>query len=53
MLQWLIAHEEIVLSVLLGLSEILALIFPASTGFGGIVAGLVKMLKKVGAKKPE
>lgn len=53
MLSWLIAHEELVLAVLLGVSELLALLFPASSGFGGIVAGMVKVLKKLGAKKPE
>ena len=50
MLQWIIEHYGLMLSVMLGLSEALALIFPASTGFGGILAGLIKLLKSVGTK---
>ena len=44
---WLTEHASLILSVALGLSEVLALVFPADSGFGGILAGLIKLLKKV------
>lgn len=49
---WLTEHLPIVLSILLGLSEGLALAFPSTTGFGGVLAGVVKALKGLGAKAP-
>lgn len=52
MLAFLIAHESLILMILLAVSEVLAVIFPADSGFGGIVAGAVKLLKSVGAKEP-
>lgn len=52
-MQWLVAHAALVLSILLGLSETLALVFPSSTGFGGVLAAIVKGLKALGAKDPQ
>jgi hypothetical protein len=53
MIAWMMAHAELILAVLLGLSETLALIFPASSGVGGILAAVISVLKKLGAKKAE
>lgn len=51
-MSWLMANWGMIATVLLGLSEALALMFPASTGFGGILAGVIKFLKGLGAKDP-
>jgi hypothetical protein len=47
---WFLAHYGMIASVLLGVSESLAVAFPSSTGFGGIIAGLIKFLQSLGAK---
>jgi hypothetical protein len=49
---WLMANWGMIATILLGVSEALALAFPASSGFGGIVAGIVKFLKGLGVKDP-
>ena len=51
-MQWLIDHAPIVLSICLGVSESLALAFPPATGFGGILAGIIKFVKMLGGKEP-
>ena len=52
MLAYLMDHATLILSCLLGFSEALALLFPSSSGFGGILAGLIKILKGAGIKEP-
>jgi hypothetical protein len=52
MFEWLRENEALILSSLLGLSEVLALFFPSESGFGGILAGAIKVLKKL-KDKPE
>lgn len=49
---WLMANWGMIAAILLGVSEALALAFPATTGFGGILAGIIKFLKGLGAKDP-
>lgn len=49
---WLSSHLVVILGVLLAISEALAVLFPADSGFGGILAGLIKFLKGFGAKEP-
>lgn len=49
---WLVANWGIIATVLLGISEALAVIFPSSTGAGGIIAGIISFLKSLGAKPP-
>lgn len=51
-MQWLTTNLPLILGVLLAISEGLSLLFPASTGAGGILAGIVKVLKALGAKEP-
>lgn len=53
MLDWLRENESVVLTSLLGLSEVLALFFPSEAGFGGILAGFIKILKKLKEDKPK
>ena len=49
---WFAANWSIIASVLLGISEALGLVFPSSSGFGGILAGIIKFLSGVGIKPP-
>jgi hypothetical protein len=49
---WIVANWGMVATVLLGISEALALAFPSSSGFGGIIAGIISFLKGLGAKPP-
>ena len=49
---WLMSNWGMVASILLVISEALAFVFPASTGFGGILAGIVKFLQSIGTKPP-
>lgn len=49
-MQWIIDHYSILTTILLGVSEILSLIFPPESGVGGILAGIIKALKKAGVK---
>lgn len=51
-MQWLMQNWAMVATVLLGISEALAVVFPASTGVGGILAGVIKVLKGAGVKPP-
>jgi len=51
-ISWLVANWGMIASVLLGVSESLALAFPSSTGFGGILAGVIKFVKGLGVKPP-
>ncbi len=50
-------HHDVMLALLLVASEGLALgvqlLFPDNKGVGGVLAGLVKALKALGAKKPQ
>lgn len=48
-MQWLGQHLVVVLSSLLAVSELLAVWFPS---IGGIMAGVIKGLKALGAKEP-
>lgn len=53
---WLILHYPDVLSVaLFVVSDVLALIqylrYPTNSGVGGVLVGLIKVLKQVGAKQ--
>lgn len=51
-MQWIIDHRVLVLSVLLGISEALALI--PSIGANGIVQGAISLFKSLlGADKPQ
>lgn len=52
LIAWLSLHWAVIASVLLGVSEALAVVFPSSTGFGGMIAGLIKILKSFGAQAP-
>lgn len=47
---WLMSHWDVISTVLLSLSEALALLFPSENGFGGILAGIIKSLRGMGAK---
>jgi hypothetical protein len=49
---WLMANWGMIATVLLGISEALAVVFPSSTGFGGILAGIIKFLQGLGAQPP-
>lgn len=49
-MQWLSANYGLVASALLIVSEGLALVFPATSGFGGVIAGVIKGLKSFGVK---
>jgi len=40
---WFNAHSAAILGSLLAVSEGLSLIFPSSSGFGGILAAIVKV----------
>jgi hypothetical protein len=51
-ISWMMGHSAIEMAVLLGISEALALVFPSDSGFGGMLAGLIKALKGLGAKEP-
>jgi len=44
------AHGVVILTILLGISELLALAFP---GAGGFFAGAIALLKQLGAKDPK
>ncbi len=41
---WIAVNWGVVPSILLGISELLALVFPSKTGFGGILAGFITFL---------
>lgn len=47
MLSNLIAHKDLILMILLSVSEVMALVFPNA---GGIIKGVVNGLKALGAK---
>lgn len=49
-MQFISEHLVLILSVLLGLSEVLGLLFPSA---GGVLAVVVSVLKALGAKKEE
>lgn len=49
---WIVANWATIATVLLGVSEALALVFPPTSGFGGILAGLIKWIKGLGVKDP-
>lgn len=51
-ISWLSANYGVIASVLLGVSECLALLFPSSSGFGGILAGVIKFLKGLNVQPP-
>lgn len=46
LIEFLVANKDLIGAALLAISELLAVLFPSSTGFGGIIAGVVKLLKK-------
>lgn len=48
-MQFIGEHLVLILSILLGLSEVLGLLFP---GAGGVIAAVVSVLKALGAKDP-
>lgn len=48
MLAWILAHQGVVLSSLLSISELMAFVFPNS---GGIMKGFISALKSIGAKE--
>ena len=48
---WLVDHWPAIVAALLAVSEGLAVLFPSQSGFGGILAGIVKVLKALGAAK--
>lgn len=54
-IQWLIDHMSLLLTVLLSVSEAVAaivqLVFPKNKGVSGILAGVIKVLQGLGAKK--
>lgn len=50
--QWLVANYGMIATVLLGISESLALIFPSPSGFGGILAAIKGFLIRIGTKPP-
>ena len=47
---WLTQNYGPFLVVLLTLSEGLAVVFPSKTGFGGFLAGAIKLFKGLGVK---
>lgn len=53
--QWIIDHMSLLLTVLLSVSETLAaivqLVFPKNKGASGILAGVIKVLQGLGAKR--
>lgn len=49
---WLAKNWGSIASALLLVSEGLAMMFPASTGFGGILAGLIKFIKGLNVQSP-
>lgn len=49
-MNWLMNNYGLVASMLLIISEGLALAFPSGSGFGGILAGVIKTLKGLGVK---
>ena len=49
---WFEANWGVIATILLGISESLALIFPATSGFGGILASIIGFLKNIGTKPP-
>lgn len=56
MMQWFFENWMMLASVLLGISEALALLakaVPGLSGFGGILAGFISFLQGVGAKSPK
>lgn len=52
LIAWFEANWGVIATILLGVSESLALIFPASSGFGGILASIIGFLKNIGTKPP-
>lgn len=48
MLAYVVAHKDVILSALLGLSEVIALF----AGQGGILVSVINGLKAAGAKQP-
>lgn len=53
LISWLVSHAVVILSVLLGISEALALIFPPQSGVAGFLQAAIKFLKSLGAKEPQ
>ena len=51
-MNWLMNNWGMIATVLLGVSESMAVAFPSSTKAGGIIAGIVKFLKQLGTKDP-
>lgn len=51
-ISWISANWAMIASILLGISECLSLAFPSTTGFGGILAGIVKFIKGLNVKPP-
>jgi hypothetical protein len=49
---WISTNWALIATVLLGVSESLSIVFPSTTGFGGILAGLIKFLQGLGTKPP-
>lgn len=49
-MQWMIDHYSLLATILLGISEVLSLIFPPQSGVGGILAAIIKVLKQAGVK---
>jgi hypothetical protein len=49
---WFETNWGLVATILLGVSESLSLLFPSTTGFGGILASLIGFLKTIGTKPP-
>lgn len=49
-MQFISEHLVLILSILLGVSEGLALLFPSA---GGVLAVIIKLLKALGAKSSE
>lgn len=52
MIAWMTANWGMLAAVALGISESLALLFPSQSGFGGLLAGMIKFLKMFGIKDP-
>ncbi len=52
LIAWFEANWGVIATILLGVSESLALIFPATSGFGGILASVIGFLKNIGTKPP-
>lgn len=54
MVAWLLEHSSAILGVLLGLSELVGVVLVLfGKGVPGILAGIIQVLKTLGAKKPE